>query len=101
MVLSEEHCTAAETLPPPQQNTEASTHVPSPRAPLPKKAKAGAGSTQEIVTGSSSTPLMDDVSYLFSLFCLSNFPFLPMMVHPCRVFFPDYIVSILLFFDSP
>ncbi|KAK1694476.1 hypothetical protein QYE76_011173 [Lolium multiflorum] len=60
MVLSEEHRTAAETLPPPQQNTEASAPVPSPRAPLPKKAKIGAGSTQVIVTGSSSTPLMDD-----------------------------------------
>ncbi|KAK1679754.1 hypothetical protein QYE76_040602 [Lolium multiflorum] len=44
----------------PRQNTEASNHVPSPRAPLPKKARTGAGNTQEIVTGSTSTPLLDD-----------------------------------------
>ncbi|KAM0885795.1 hypothetical protein ACQ4PT_030102 [Festuca glaucescens] len=60
MVLSKEHRTAAETSPPPQQNIEASTPMPSPQAPLPKKARVGAGSTQEIVTGSASNSLLDD-----------------------------------------
>ncbi|KAM0888535.1 hypothetical protein ACQ4PT_028284 [Festuca glaucescens] len=60
MVLSEEHRTTAETSPPPQQDIEASTPMPSPQAPLPKKARVGAGSTQEIVTGNASTPLLDD-----------------------------------------
>jgi hypothetical protein len=52
--------------------------VPSPRAPEAKKARTGAGDTQEIVMGSSSTPLLDDVSPLFPwfaiLFCLSIVP---------------------------
>ncbi|KAM0839158.1 hypothetical protein ACQ4PT_060502 [Festuca glaucescens] len=60
MVLSEEHRIAAETSTPPQQDIEASTPMPSPQAPPPKKARVGAGSTQEIVTGSASTPLLDD-----------------------------------------
>jgi hypothetical protein len=42
VVLSEEHRTAAESLPSPQQNTEASTPVASPRVPAPKKARTGA-----------------------------------------------------------
>jgi hypothetical protein len=92
LVISEEHRTAAETSPPPQQHVEASTPEPSPRAPLAKRAKTGAGSTQGIVAGSTSSPLMDDVSSpLFSLlvflFCLSNFLSLPMFLHICRVFF--------------
>ena len=73
LVISEERRTAAETSPPPEQNTETSTPTPSPRAPLPKKAKVGAGSTQELVIGSSSAALMDDVIYLFPLFYLSSF----------------------------
>ncbi|KAK1670423.1 hypothetical protein QYE76_058582 [Lolium multiflorum] len=60
LVVSEELHTAAETSPPPHQDIETSTPVPSPQAPLPKKAKVGAGNTQELITGNSSTALMDD-----------------------------------------
>jgi hypothetical protein len=88
LVISEERRTAAETSPPPEQNTETSTPTPSPQAPLPKKVKIGAGKTREITTGDASSALMDDVSYPSPLFCLSIFPLLPMLVHPCRVFFP-------------
>jgi hypothetical protein len=81
IVLSEEHRTATDSSPPPQQNTEASTPPASPRARAPKKARNGAGDTQEIVAGSSLTPLLDDVSSLFPWFailcCLSIFLFLP------------------------
>jgi hypothetical protein len=106
MVLSEEHRTAAETSPPPQQNTEASTPMPIPRAPLPKKARVGAGSTQEIVTGSTSTPLLDDVSSLFPrfpiLFCLSIFPSADAF-SPLSRFLPltMFFTFVLLFLDSP
>ncbi|KAK1692138.1 hypothetical protein QYE76_008835 [Lolium multiflorum] len=60
LVLSEEHRTAAETLPPPQHHSKAPTPVPSPRAPLAKKARTGAGSTQDLATGSTSAPLLED-----------------------------------------
>jgi hypothetical protein len=76
LVLSEEHRAAAETSPPPQHNLEVPTPMPSSRAPKSKKAKTGAGSTQELATGSTSAPLLEDVSSLFPachLFCLSNF----------------------------
>ncbi|KAK1682560.1 hypothetical protein QYE76_043408 [Lolium multiflorum] len=56
LVISEEHRTDAETSPPPQQNVETSTPATSPQAPLTKKAKIGAGSTQEIVI-----PLVKDL----------------------------------------
>ncbi|KAK1610891.1 hypothetical protein QYE76_034564 [Lolium multiflorum] len=45
---------------PPQDDPEASTPVPSPRAPKPKKAKTGAAGKQEIATGSMSAPLLED-----------------------------------------
>jgi hypothetical protein len=76
LVLSEEHRVAVENSPPPQHNSEAPTPVPSPQAPKSKKAKIGAGSTQELATGSISGPLLEDVSSFFPacrLFCLSNF----------------------------
>jgi hypothetical protein len=72
LVLSEEHPVASEASPPPQHISEAPTPVPSPRAPKPKKAKTGAGSTR---TGSTSGPLLEDVSFLFLLvtfFCLAR-----------------------------
>ncbi|KAK1628131.1 hypothetical protein QYE76_002446 [Lolium multiflorum] len=61
LVLSEEDRTAAETSTPPQHNPETPTLVPSPRAPLPKKARTGAGSTQELVIRSTSSPLLEDL----------------------------------------
>jgi hypothetical protein len=88
MVLSEEHITAAKSSPPPQQNTEASNPVPSPQAPVPKKARTGAGNTQEIVAGSSSTPLLDDVSPLFPCFACLFFLFLPMFLTFVEFVFP-------------
>ncbi|KAK1616934.1 hypothetical protein QYE76_022451 [Lolium multiflorum] len=60
LVISEEHRIAAETSTPPRQNMETCTPIPNPQAPFPKKAKVRAGNTLEIVTGSSSTALMDD-----------------------------------------
>ncbi|KAM0871310.1 hypothetical protein ACQ4PT_039477 [Festuca glaucescens] len=60
LVLSEERRVASETSPLPQHNPEASTPVPSPRAPKKKKAKTGAASTQELAAGSTSGPLLDD-----------------------------------------
>ncbi|KAK1682439.1 hypothetical protein QYE76_043287 [Lolium multiflorum] len=60
LVLSKEHRTDAETSPPPQHNPKAPTPVPIPRAPLAKKARTGAGSTQELAIGSTSSPLLDD-----------------------------------------
>ncbi|KAM0857498.1 hypothetical protein ACQ4PT_048462 [Festuca glaucescens] len=60
LVLSEEHRTVAQTSPPPQHNSEAPTPVPSPRAPLAKKARTGAGNTRELATGSTSAPLLED-----------------------------------------
>jgi hypothetical protein len=52
---------------------EASTSVPSPRAPLKKKARTGAAGKQEVPAGSLLTPFFDNVScfLLFVvLFCL-------------------------------
>jgi hypothetical protein len=62
-VLSEENRTAMETSPPPERSQKASTPEPSPRAPPANKARIGAGHTQEVVAGSSSTPFLEDVSY--------------------------------------
>ena len=67
LVLSEDRRVAPETLPPAQDDPEASTPVPSPRAPKKKKAKTGAASTQELAAGSMSGPLLDDVSFFFLL----------------------------------
>jgi hypothetical protein len=88
LVLSEEHCADAETSPPLQHNSEAPTPLPSPRAPKSKKARTGAGSTQELATGSTSAPLLEDVSSLFPtchLFCLSNSSPLTMFFLSCRL----------------
>ncbi|KAK1613808.1 hypothetical protein QYE76_019325 [Lolium multiflorum] len=60
LVLSEERRAASEASPPPQHNSDAPTPVASPRAPKPKKAKTGAGSTHELATGSTSGPLLED-----------------------------------------
>ncbi|XP_047043333.1 uncharacterized protein LOC124647428 [Lolium rigidum] len=60
LVLSQEHRTAAETLPPPQHNPEEPTPVPTPRALLAKKARTGACSTRELATGNTSAPLLED-----------------------------------------
>jgi hypothetical protein len=38
--------------------------VPSPRAPLAKKAKTGAGNTGELATRNASASLLEDVSFL-------------------------------------
>jgi hypothetical protein len=84
LVIFEEHRVAAGTSPPPQHNSEAPTPMPSPRAPKAKKAMIGAGSTQELATGSTSAPLLEDVSSLFlacHLFCLSNFSLLMMFFY--------------------
>jgi hypothetical protein len=62
LVLSEEHHTTAESSPPPQQNMETSTPAVSSRALVPKKARTGAGDAGELVAGSSTTLLLDDVS---------------------------------------
>ena len=64
LVIFEERRVASENSPPPQHNPEAPTPVPSPRAPKPKKAKTGAGSTQELATGTTLGPLLEDVSFL-------------------------------------
>jgi hypothetical protein len=71
LVLFEERCVGSEASSPPQHNSEAPTLVPSPRAPKPKKAKTGAGSTQELATGTTSGPLLEDVSFLSLL--VANF----------------------------
>ncbi|KAK1681479.1 hypothetical protein QYE76_042327 [Lolium multiflorum] len=63
LVLSEECHVGSEASPPPQHNSEAPTPVPIPRAPKPKKAKTGAGSTQELATGTTSGPLLEDMHF--------------------------------------
>jgi hypothetical protein len=45
--------------------------VPSPRALKSKKARTRAGSTQDLDTGSTSAPLLEDVSSLFFLLVIS------------------------------
>jgi hypothetical protein len=67
LVLSEEPHVAPEASPPARDNPETSIPVRSPQAPEKKKAKIGAAGEQELATGSTSTPVLDDVSYLFLL----------------------------------
>jgi hypothetical protein len=55
-----------------QDDPETSIPVRIPRGPK-KKAKIGATGNKELAAGSTSIPLLDDVSYLFLLvafFCL-------------------------------
>jgi hypothetical protein len=66
LVLSEDRRIRPEASPPAQDDPEASTPAPSPRAPKKnKRARTGAASKQELAPESMSTPLLDDVSYLF------------------------------------
>ncbi|KAK1632773.1 hypothetical protein QYE76_007088 [Lolium multiflorum] len=60
LVLSEDRRVASEASPPPQVDPEASTPVPSPRAPKPKNAKTGAAGKQELATGNMPAPILDD-----------------------------------------
>jgi hypothetical protein len=64
LVLSEDRRVAPEASPPPQDDPEASTPVPSPRVPKQKKAEIGAAGKQELAARSMSTPLLNDVNYL-------------------------------------
>jgi hypothetical protein len=64
LVLSKDQCAVLETSPPPQVDPKASTPVPSPRALKPKKSKIGAAGEHELATGSTSIPLLEDVSFL-------------------------------------
>ncbi|KAK1662575.1 hypothetical protein QYE76_050734 [Lolium multiflorum] len=64
VVLSEARCVAEESSPPPQQNVETSTPIASPRASSLKRGGIGAGESHEIVTGSSSTPSLDDEEWV-------------------------------------
>ncbi|KAK1612949.1 hypothetical protein QYE76_036622 [Lolium multiflorum] len=59
LVVSEAQPGGEETSPP-QQNIEHPTPVPSPRAPSPKRARVEPGKEPTLLTGSSTTPLMDD-----------------------------------------
>ncbi|KAM0832703.1 hypothetical protein ACQ4PT_064736 [Festuca glaucescens] len=60
LVLSEDRRVAPETSPPAQDDPEALTPAPSPRAPKKKRAKTGDAGKQELATGSMSTPLIND-----------------------------------------
>jgi hypothetical protein len=66
LILSKEHRVALEAPPPPRHDPKALNPVPSPRASKPKKMKTGAASTQELATGSTSSPLLEDIIF----FCL-------------------------------
>ena len=75
LVLSENRRVAPEISPPAHVDPEASTPAPSPRAPKRKRARTGTAGKQEIATGGLSTPLLNDVSFLFPvcrLFCFSE-----------------------------
>jgi hypothetical protein len=65
LVLPEDRHVAPETSPPAHVDPEAPTLTPSPQAPKKKRAKTGAAGKQDFATGSLSTPLLDNVSYLF------------------------------------
>jgi hypothetical protein len=94
MVLSEEDRAAAGSSPPPEQIIPTSTPPASPRAPSPKRHKTGAGEDQTLVLGSSSTSMMNDVSFLRIRFCcfLSRF-------HSPFPNFPSSCSSICLLFE--
>jgi hypothetical protein len=94
MVLSEEDRAAAGSSAPPEQIIPTSTPPASPRAPSPKRHKTGAGEDQTLVLGSSSTSMMNDVSFLRIRFCcfLSRF-------HSPFPNFPSSCSSICLLFD--
>jgi hypothetical protein len=76
LVVSEAHPDGDETSPP-QQDLEHPTPAVSPRAPSPKKARLESSKEPTMLSGCSSTPLMEEVSY-FLLFCIDfttlNFP---------------------------
>ncbi|KAK1608060.1 hypothetical protein QYE76_031733 [Lolium multiflorum] len=59
LVVSETRPDGGETSPPPQ-NLERSTPAESPRAPSPKRARVESSKEPIILTGSSSTPLMEE-----------------------------------------
>jgi hypothetical protein len=88
VILSEENLAAADSSPPPQQIVDTSTPPLSPRAPSPKRQKVGAGDEKALILGSSSTPLMNDVSISNTLFLL----------HPIMLFLacPDPVYSPIL-----
>jgi hypothetical protein len=73
LVLSETRPVTAETSPP--QDIRHPTPVASPRAPSPKRARVEPGKESSLLTGSSATPPMDDVSALPNFyFAVELFP---------------------------
>jgi hypothetical protein len=80
LVISETRPEADETSPP-QQDIGHPSPVVSPRAPSPKRARTDQEKELSLLTDSSATPLMDDVSAFlvfffavecFQLFCCRN-----------------------------
>jgi hypothetical protein len=90
LVLPEDRRVAPETSPPAHVDPEAPNLTPSPQAPKKKRAKTGAAGKQDFATGSLSTPLLDNVSYLFlfvAFFVYSNnFLLLGTTFLSCRLF---------------
>jgi hypothetical protein len=64
LVVSEAQPDGDETSPP-QQDIKHPTPVASTHAPSPRRARVEPAKEPTLLTGSSTTPLMDDVSYLF------------------------------------
>ena len=102
LVVSEAQPDGDETSPP-QQDTEHPTPAASPRASSPKRARVEPAKEPILLTGSSTTPSLDDVS--FSLFFFRAFQYfstpLCFLLKCCWTFFSyiDFSFSFGLLFS--